>query len=154
MIHVDTLQEPENKNDLFTRLKKEAPDFLGELVKLELPKSSDRLNVPVITTSEKIALQKQNQNALEDFLDEVCYFAPGYMVPLKDFYEKFTKWIDVGEGVNWNLRKIGKVINLPYVKGRSAKDNQVQIGNISFRKDIEERRLFVVLNGKLVTKEN
>jgi hypothetical protein len=154
MMYVDNINKDdwESKRDLMTRLRKEAPDFLGEVMRIELPVSTDRLNVPVITTSEKVILQKQNQSALEQYIDEFCFYAPGYFIKVSDFYEEFIKWLDPGEAYNWTKHKIGKVLPLPFVKGR-MRDSQFYIGNISFKEPTEERKEFTVINNKLVQKE-
>ena len=154
MIYVGEIpqEEWENKRDLISRLRKEAPDFLGEIMRLEIPKSTDRLNVPVIATSEKAILQKQNQSALEQFIDENCHHAPGYFIKLSDFYDAFVKWMDPGEAYNWSKHKLGRMLNLPYVKGR-MRDAQFYIGNISFEVADEKRKPFTVIDGKLVSME-
>ena len=152
VIHVGPIDKDkwENKSDIFIKLKKEAPDFLGEVLKLELPKSTDRLNIPVLSTSEKILIQKQNQDALEEFLSEHCFHAPGYRIKLSEFYDKFMYWLDGTEMQNWNIRKIGRALQLPFVKGRSIQDSQFYIGNISFEKPTEERTPYTVIDNKLI----
>jgi len=157
VIHVRAIPKEhwENKNDLFVKLRKEAPDFLGEVLKLELPKSSDRLNIPVINTSEKILIQKQNQNALEEFLSERCFHAPGYKIKFSDFYEQFTEtFLDPTEVSSWNKRMIGRSLQLPFVKGRNPPDGQYYIGNISFEEVKEVRLPFTVIDNKLVANED
>jgi hypothetical protein len=152
MIHTKEIpkSEWEAKNDILLRLRKEASDFLGELLKLELPKSSDRLNIPVLATSEKHILQQQNKNSLELFIEEQCFYAPGYKVKLSDFYASFVKWLDPAEGVNWSKQSIGKSLILPYVKGRYTGDQQFYIGNISFTEVNNTRKPFTVINNRLV----
>lgn len=134
MILVDSIPQEdwESKVDLENKLRKEAPDFLGELIKLEIPPSPDRLNIPVISTSEKETIQKQNQNALELFIEEQCHYVPGYMLKLSEFYDKFIAWCDPGEAYNWSKMAVGR--NLPYkfVKGRRKEDGQFYIGNIAW----------------------
>ncbi|MDX1372174.1 MAG: hypothetical protein R3321_06870, partial [Nitrososphaeraceae archaeon] len=76
----------------------------------------------------------------------------GYCIKLSDFYSQFMKSIDTAESVNWNTRKVGKAIQLPFVKGRSVQNNQVYIGNMDWDKPSEERSPFIVLDGKLVAK--
>ena len=152
MIHVTVPDTLIPKNDIFIRLKKEAPDFLGEIMHLDLPKSCDRLNLPVITTSEKYVLQKQNQNALEEFISENCFEAPGYRIKFSEFHSKFVQWLDSTEVDNWSIRKLGRTINLPFVKGRNMKDGQFYIGNISWEKPEEKRLPYTVIDNKLVAK--
>ena len=154
MIYVDAIPEEqwENKRDLMAKLKKEAPDFLGEIMRLDLPQSTDRLNVPVITTSEKAILQKQNQNALEQFIDEQCYHAPGYTIKFSEFYEAFIKWLDTSEVYNWSKQKVGKSLPIPVVKGRIG-GSHFHVGNISFSEPEEKRPALTVISNNLVPKE-
>lgn len=153
MMHVGPFGSTwEAKNDLFSRLKKEAPDFLGEVTRLELPKSCDRLNVPVLATSEKYILQKQNQNALEEFISDNCFEAPGYKIKFSEFHERFMRWLDKTEIDNWNIRKLSRAIALPLVKGRNRGDNQFYIGNIFWEKPEEKRLPYTVIDNKLVAK--
>jgi hypothetical protein len=153
MIYVGPIEEGkwENKKNLIAKLKKEASDFLGEVTRLEIPESTDRLNVPVIATSEKNLAQKQNQSALEQFIEENCFYAPGYAIKLSDFYEQFMRWLDPTEAGNWTKNAIGKNLMLPFVKGR-WKESQHYIGNISFTEPKDKRKDYTVLNGKLVAK--
>ncbi len=151
MIHVEKPNTFINKNELFINLKKEAADFLGEVTRLELPKSPDRLNIPVLRTSEKAILQQQNQNALEQFIDECCYLVPGSMVKLSEFHDKFVRWLDPSEVFNWSVRSIGKHLPLPYVKGRGS-DSQFYIGNMSLTQDAAPGIMLTVLDNKLVPK--
>jgi len=154
MVYVDKIpkEEWESKRDLLNRLKKEAPDFLGEIMRLDIPKSTDRLNIPVLATSEKAILQKQNQNALDQFIEEACFHAPGYMIKFSDFYDKFILWLDTGESYNWSKQKVGKSLPIPVVKGRLA-GAQFYIGNISFEEPSEKRSPFIVVANNLVSKE-
>jgi hypothetical protein len=151
MIYVEPIPDWENKSDIINRLKKEAPDFLGEIMRIELPKSPDRLNIPVISTNEKMILQRQNQSALEQFIEEYCHYAPGYTIKLSAFWEEFVKWLDPAETYNWSRHKISKHLPLPYVKGR-LRDSHHYLGNISFESQTEQRKELTVLDGRLVAK--
>ncbi|MGI0016509.1 MAG: primase-helicase family protein, partial [Nitrososphaera sp.] len=54
MIHVgDKPTEQVPKRFLLRQLEKEAPDFLGAIMSLEIPESESRLRVPVIETTDK-----------------------------------------------------------------------------------------------------
>ena len=82
MCHVQPLDPMDliPKKRLIPLLEKEAPNFLRALMDLDLPESPDRLNIPVIETSDKRAMQYQNQDALETFISEVCKSALGRSV--------------------------------------------------------------------------
>lgn len=153
ILHVGTIPEDqwESKRALIGKLKKEASDFLGEIIKLELPESSDRLNIPVIETTEKGIIQKSNQTPLESFIDEHCFYAPGYLVKFSEFYEKFMKTLDGAEAAEWTKNRLGRLIPLPYVKGR-WQYNEFYIGNVSFEEPEEIRKPYTVVENKLVLK--
>jgi len=152
MTYVDQLDPTEmiNKMELFQRLEKEAPDFLGSLLDLELPPSNDRLRVPTVETSEKQSAQDRNKNDMECFIDEKCVHAPGYHIYVSDFYDQLQGWIDPGESHNWSKIAIGKKVDLPFVKGRERGSAKHCIGNIAWRNtEIERREKFIVTDGYL-----
>jgi hypothetical protein len=136
VFYVDGISENqwENKRNLVTKLKKEAPDFLGELIKLEIPESPDRLGVPIIETMYKEEIQKRNRTPLEIFIDEECYFTPGNIVNFNDFYSRFASTLDASEIGYWTKIKVGKNIPKPYVKGRSGAGGVMCIGNITYER--------------------
>jgi len=154
MIFVDSVKVDfwEAKRDLVNRLKKEAPDFLGDVMKLDIPISPDRLNLPVINTSEKQSVQRQNQNALEQFIEEHCHYSSGYAIKLSDFYDRFIAWCEPAEAHNWSKMAIGRNLPFKYVKGRRKEDMQFAIGNISWEPKEEILPEFVVKDDKLVYK--
>lgn len=120
------------KKQLIELLEKEAPDFLAALLHLELPKSNDRLNIPVVSTDAKKVAEKSNQTYLDIFLEEVCHYAPGQTVLYADFYERFKEWVDVDQLGIWTKIRVGRELPKPYVKGRLQKNNQIYVGNVSF----------------------
>jgi len=130
-------------------LQKEAPDFLAEILSLELPESGSRLNIPIINTQEKAAIQKLNQNGLEVFIDEMCEPVDGQMIKVSDFYLKFTAWLDPNELDKWTKRKMGKALPPQFPKGRRRKDGQFYIGNIWWKDKppLEEEKRRIVLKG-------
>jgi hypothetical protein len=133
VLYVEGIPEEqwENKGNLIAKLKKEAPDFLGEVMRLELPESTDRLAVPVIETYEKSEIQKRNRSPLEQFIDDMCFFTPGSTVPFNDFYGRFAANIDQSEIGFWTKIRVGKSIPRPYIKGK-AKEGGMYVGNMSF----------------------
>jgi hypothetical protein len=134
MVHVKPLK-PEDlipKEALLEMLRKEASDFLAEVLGLEIPPSGDRLNLPVIVTGEKLNAQRFNETRLESFLSERCFGVDGRMIRLGEFVEKFHEWLDAQDVHEWSKRKVGKELPPHYPKGRSPKDNQVYIGNIDW----------------------
>jgi hypothetical protein len=60
------------KKEIAIRLEKEAPDFLAEVLRVDVPRSNDRLNIPVIMTEDKRMVERTNQSLLDDFIEETC----------------------------------------------------------------------------------
>lgn len=139
-----------NKMELFSRLEKEAPDFLSSVLNLEIPPSNDRLRVPVIETSEKMAAQESNKDDLETFFDSNCVYAPGYSIKFSEFYDQFQATLEPQELHKWTKIKVGKKIPAPYIKARERGTAHFQIGNCAWKKtEIEPRKKFTVVAGYL-----
>ena len=135
MIHVSPLEPHEliPKTQLIEMLKKEAPDFMAEIMNLEIPPSNDRLNVPIIVTGEKLSAQKANMTRLEAFLSENTYPVDGKMIKLSDLVERFHEWLDPADAFEWTKHKTSQAMPPQYPKGRSSKDGgQFYFGNISW----------------------
>jgi len=129
MLYVDELDAMIPKKELLARLKKEAPDFLGEILKLEIPRSNDRLNVPVIHTSDKDAAGESNDSSLDTFIREQCTYVPGAMVTIAEFYDAFQNWMEPADRPYWTKIKLGKEMPPQFPKGRGT-DAQWRFGNI------------------------
>lgn len=132
MCYVDYLDPTQliPKKHIIPQLEKEAPDFLADILKLELPASSDRLNVPAIETEDKHLAQKLNQTQLEMFLSEKVQQVPGRMIKFSDFYDMFIQWLDPNEISNWSKIKVGRDLPPIFPKGRLHETGQFYIGNI------------------------
>lgn len=134
MIRVDALA-PESripKKHLISILEREAPDFLSELLHLEIPPSNDRLNLPVIETAEKQETARMNKTSLQVFLDSHCFEVSGKWIKLSEFWDKFILFLDPDEAQLWTKTKLGRELPPHFPKGRNPKDAQFYIGNISF----------------------
>lgn len=134
MIHVPPLEPHEliPKSDLINMLKKEAPDFMAEVMNLEIPPSNDRLNIPIVSTSEKLSAQKANMTRLEAFLAEKTHARDGYMIKLSDLYERFQEWLDPTDVHEWTKHAMVQAMPPQFPKGRQPKDGQFYFGNISW----------------------
>lgn len=135
MCWVESLSPMEKiaKNDLFDRMRKEAPDFLAEILNLEIPRTNDRLKIPIITTSDKTAASESNMTPQERFLSEYCHYAPGKTINYRELYDRFREVTDPSELADWSLIKFGKNLPPQYPKGRVMTDRaQWHVGNISF----------------------
>lgn len=119
------------KKELIPLLQKEAPDFMAEIMGLEIPPSNDRLNVPVVATEEKMSVELANRSFLEIFLHEVCYHVTGKKIKYDEFYDKFKAWLDPGYLENWSKIRVGRSLPKQHPKGR-WKDAQFYIGNVAW----------------------
>lgn len=134
MIYVDSLDPIEliPKKQLIPMLEKEAPYFISELLHLELPPSNDRLNIPVITTSDKLQTEQANKSLLELFIDDKCYHVTGSMIKFSEFWDKFQEWADPNLLQNWSKIRVGRELPPWAAKGRLPQTGQFYVGNISW----------------------
>jgi hypothetical protein len=157
MCYVKPLEKLIPKSDLIKQLQKEAPDFLAAVLTMELPKSCDRNNVPVIVTEEKKRAEKLNQTELEQFLEESTYPVSGEWLKVSDLHERFQEWLDPDRITVWTKIKMNReLLRLGYAKGRSSKDKgQWYIGNISWspRDPGSEIKPRLVLSGEMLVPE-
>lgn len=121
------------KRELFRRLKKEAPDFMAIVLKIDIPECTDRLRIPIISTTEKQQSQQLNRTLLEEFLEEQTYEIPGEKILYSDLYDAFVRWLDPNDKMEWTKIKMGREIPLRFPKGRLPSDgSKFYIGNLSF----------------------
>lgn len=131
MLFVPELTDNIPKAELFRRLEKEAPDFLAEVLSLEIPLAVDRLNIPAIDTADKRQASDSNKSQLELFLEEKCKFAEGETIKFSDLYDMFMEFCDPGEVRNWSKIRLGREMPVMYPKGRMKNANaQYFFGNI------------------------
>lgn len=147
MCYVDTLKQIIPKNELLFNLEKEASDFLAEVLRLEIPRTQDRLRIPVIESEEKSAASKANQTLLETFIEEQCFLVPGEMILYSDFYDAFIKWLEPNDRFEWSKIKVGRALPQGVVKGRNTQTAQWTIGNISFE-DVESTKPRLIVRGE------
>ena len=126
------IEEQIPKKRLIPLLEKEASDFLGEILRIELPDSNDRLNVPVLVTQEKEQAQRTNRTDLQSFIEAHCYSVPGEWIAFSEFYERFMLTIEASEVGFWSKIAVGKGIPPHFAQGRNPHNSQKYIGNISF----------------------
>lgn len=153
MCYVPELVTVIPKRELIPMLEREAADFLAELLRLELPPSPDRLNIPALATEDKTSAERANQTWLEMFLEECCHAVDGEMVNYGDLYNRFCEWIDPNYLKEWTKQKIGRELPPRFPKGRSPSNGQYYIGNLAWepRKPESAVKVKLVLrDGKLV----
>jgi len=134
IIHVPELDSLEMipKSVLLRELEKEGPEFLGELIELELPAPASRLNVEVIRTQDKIELEKANRTSLEIFIDDTVHFVPGKMITIAEFHTRFIESLDPNEISHWTKQRISTNMDSRFPKGRRVTDGHWAYGNMSW----------------------
>jgi len=150
MIYVEPLDPLDliPKRDLIIRLEQEAPDFLAEILQLEIPPSNDRLNVPVITTSDKNVVQNMNLSAIDEFIRECYEPCNGNMIKYGDMYDDFVRWMNPDEVHSWSKKRFTKELPPQYPKGRARGNGQFHIGNIKTRSDGTLPARKIILSGE------
>lgn len=152
MMYVGPIEPTEMipKKFLIPKLEKEAPDFLASLLELELPESNDRLNVPVITTSEKLATAALNMEPVQRFITENCYHVPGEMIKFSEFYEKFVSWLDPMDVAVYTKIRVGRELPPEHPRGRVASESgQFFIGNICWTSKVQDKGKIILKDGML-----
>lgn len=152
MLHVP--EQPRNpipKTALFSALEKEAPHFLGELLRLEIPPPYDRLRIPVVETPDKVSAIEFNQCSLDTFIKECCFRVPGATVSLGDFFDRFIAWLDPQERHLWGTKqKVSQRMPPEFPKGRLTNDSSWHWGNITFDDSVVATKPLVCVDNKLV----
>jgi len=142
MLFVDSIDPLDliPKRQLLTQLDKEAPAFLHAVFGLDLPDPTGRLHIPIIQTEDKHTLEANNQSPIDAFIADHCQPADGYLIKYADFYARFERWIDPVELSNWGKKRVGRSIPPQYSKGRQSGNNQVSIGNITWKEtEVEDK---------------
>jgi len=134
MVNVGAIETPINKRLLIMSLRKEAPDFLTSLLRLEINESTDRLRIPVLDTGDKVVSMNKNQSLLEQFIAEECYYVPGNKISVADFHAKFSAWLDPMERHIWTKHRVSKQLPNQFIRGRDRSNSAWCYGNISFDK--------------------
>jgi hypothetical protein len=145
--------------DMKNRLRKEASDFLTELLSIELPAPPPgRMGMPVLRTEEKIRAEKNKESRLETFVREQTYYVPGVLVSVEEFNDKFTAWLDPSDRMQWPKQRISREMPLEkYPKGKSSKrDNRMCYGNLSFKPDAGARgeKKLISIGDRLIYEDN
>jgi len=143
------------RDELHIRLKKEAPAFMATLLKLEIPKCIDRMNVPVIETQDKFQNAQLNRTAFEIFLEETMFPSPGAMVLYGELWSRFQEWLPAEDVHLWSKIRMGRELPHEYPKGRVlAKGAQFFVGNLSLEKPTSnDATPRLILHGDTLVKE-
>jgi hypothetical protein len=150
------------KTKLVGLLQAEASDFLSAVLSLEIPEATGRLNLPVISTEQKLAVEEANQTIVEQFFTDNAHYCPGNMVLYSEVWDKFQNYLEPGDVMNWTQKRFGREIPQKFPKGRNRKDCKVMIGNLGWEpptpEESKRRRLTTQSSGSgqifLVPDEN
>ena len=144
-IYVPALHQMRNPVSLFESLQSEMPAMLWELLQYPLPPRSGRLNIPIITTSEKEDQAEGRLNDVELFIQEHCYKTFGQKTLFADFYQAISPMTEMTKiAVSKALRSI---YDMPL--GKCDGTGALWIGNLSLTKDAEEGARYVRIKERL-----
>jgi hypothetical protein len=132
--HVENLKEIIPKRILLAELAKEAPHFLAELLRVDIPTSPSRLNIPVLMTIEKTELMAYNMTILEHFCQTRLFPCNGARMTFHDFVVKFHNYLDPNQVSDWSKQKITRELPSSIMKGHDTK-NILYIANVSFNSE-------------------
>jgi hypothetical protein len=143
MVHVSPLDPVDliPKEQLLRMLQKEAPDFMAAVLSLEIPPSNDRLNIPVVETGEKVVAQESNRTELERFIIARIHSFDGVVIKFSEFYDRFIEGLDANERNDWSKIRVGRELPPHMPNGRSTKDGQFYIANVSWTAPNGEAKL-------------
>lgn len=158
ILEVESLTEAEKigKDELMARLKAEIPDFLGIVMKVELPKLNDRMSLPVIDTKQKRAIAFGRRNELQIFVEDKVRVCKGNTISLSDFFARFQNWLEDSDKTKWSTQRVNKELPTDFPRGR-LKDGEGTcfIANLAWVNESEglkeTEELSVDYRGMLVT---
>ncbi|MCA9072179.1 MAG: hypothetical protein KDA84_24805, partial [Planctomycetaceae bacterium] len=152
VIHVNELEPGHEipKSKLLALLKEEAPFFLRTLLNLTLPKVYGRLRLPVVDTWHKERSETSNKTSLENFIEERLFESPGEKILFKDFYEKFSEYLDGDEKYHWSKQRVAKSIPEKIMYGVWGA-NRRHLFNVDWEppNESEEKTPYKMSNGKV-----
>jgi hypothetical protein len=131
MIHVPKPKTDIPKSVLIDKLKEEAPQFMRTLMDFQLPPSTGRLRIPIVSTQHKQRAEQLNRSPLDQFIAENLFECPGELVMYSDFYGKFLEWLPAEEKGSWSRYKVTKHLPMKFASG-SGNGNKTYIINCSW----------------------
>lgn len=141
---VPMLSQQIPKDIFLSRLRAEAPDFIAEVLSLELPPPVDRLNIPPVSSEQKMIVMEANTNLLDAFIRENVHHVPGCCVKVGDFISAFHATLDPVDQVYWTKIQIAKNMPSKFPKGRLVGETTLSYGNMSLKKEEPKEFQFVL----------
>lgn len=80
------------KSEFMSLLTEEAPDFLASILQMEIPKTNDRFNIPVIDTEEKLQAARVNRTPVQEYFEDVLHTCPGEREQVERLFSCFSDW--------------------------------------------------------------
>lgn len=146
VIHVDKLEKEIPKYELLEQLKKEAADFLSEILNIDLPLPYGRLNIPVLETTHKKEVMDSNKNPVEIFIEECYYPVDGHKVEYDEFYFKLLEWLQANRLEEMSKNLVTRNIPTEYQVAVDAK-NVRWICNLTGNKNAKPQERIKPRNG-------
>lgn len=131
------------KRDLWELLKKEASDFLGHLLNIDIPDSRDRLMLPVIQSADKLAAENDSMNDVQKFFREAVYPIDGCVERGKDVYEAYLIFTVGEKPISRNM--FARMMPRNIVTGRlySSGTADTFYGNVSLKPSMAPSARFI-----------
>jgi len=152
-MNVTPLEEEIPRDQLHELLKKEAPHFMRTLLDFEIPEATGRLMLPVIETQGKLDAADDNVDELERYIADNCYEIPGACIRFTEFKDKFIASLEVFQQSEWKGQMVRAGISEKHIVGKSSRQNQIIIGNLSFDPKTKPGVPFVKNGGNLMREE-
>ena len=155
MIYVPELDRSQYipKGILEIALRREAKHFTTYLMNIKIPKSNDRLRIPILNTQEKEMVEAANRCPLAAFMAEALERADGEAITLSEVHRVFTEQLDPEEVSSWTLSRFRNQLPANILRGRYT-NNKMYIANLYWtgKEDGKGHRngKFMLNNGKLV----
>jgi energy-coupling factor transporter ATP-binding protein EcfA2 len=153
MTFVDELDCIIPKESLLRSLDVEAPSFLHLILNTEIPATTDRLRIPVVSSPEKLMISQMNELAVDQFFRDFVYSAPGHAVELGVLYQAFYNWIPFEQKRIWPQRRFYSHIPKDVIKGK-YKGAYYYAGNISLESDTIPKKELILMFDKLIENTN
>ena len=150
MIYVPKPKIDVPKPVLLEKLREEAPFFMRTLMDFQLPPSTGRLRIPIVSTSHKQRAEQLNRSPLEQFITECLFECSGELVSYSDFYGKFIEWLPAEEKGNWTRYKVTKGLPIKFASG-TGNGNKTYLTNCSWfqGETAEDPTPFYIVGGRI-----
>lgn len=119
------------KIELIQKLEVEAPAFLYAAMNAELPKSPDRLRVPVVTSAEKMELEGSPHDLAKTFINQCLHPCPGNLIPMLTLYNAFQAFCPQAMRGRWPFDRFRKNIPDHIVRGKYGSGGYYHVANVS-----------------------